>query len=427
MSNATAAVLLERAPVVYEAYDTTTPAFEAYTNWLADYMVSHQISIQAADDILRSEQNADPARVIAARTALKVIAGDRDAAWVESYAIENKQSICVTFVLPAYHEAARMQPRSKSNPHGEDALAYKVSYLMTLHDKYPHIIPRLVVVDDGCDGQDGTGISSGKAAEARLDALRPSFEAHVIYLADHIAKKSSIVPQGLHSAASSLKGGAVLAGLAYASKVWPAPRAMRHILIVSDMDASVHPAHCPTFARTILETDCIVATGSRFEPESVQCIQSDRRGPGELYAAVWRQLLPTLAKSSNDASRGFLAIDSQFAPQLYGTVANYSFIYQAELLLVAAQQGRHKLQAVPVAYIDSSALSNFQDGSLPQTYFEMACAVANSAERHGELSPPELVRSLRTAAKTPEAAELWWGRVAKDRCTVTQLIEEAVA
>ena len=319
-----------------------------------------------------------------------------------------------------------MHARSTTNPHGENALLYKLQYLEELRARCPHITPRLLIVDDGCDGKDPMGVTSGKAAEqllAQRQTEQPiSIETKVIYLQDALTAHSPLLPKGLHSTTQSMKGGAVLYALAYATQEWTPDTKNNHILAVSDADLSIDPAHLPTFIRTILEQNCVVATGSRFETASVQYIEEARKGPGELYAEVWRKLLPNLASSSQDASRGFLAIAAPFASSIYKNVQVFSFTYQAEMLLLAAKHGPHSLLPVPIAYIDSSALSNFQDDALPQTYFQQAQVVQDIARRYNEPSPRALLDTIANAGHDPAAAEAWWLRVAKDKCSAEQLI-----
>ena len=123
--------LVAGAPQVTEAYDTITPGFVAYTEQVADELVSRQQTPSTVDRVIRERIGTEGLRdthVIAARTMLKIIQGGQDAATLSELLNARGERLTVAPIQPMYHESSRISARGDDNPHGENALRYKLTY-----------------------------------------------------------------------------------------------------------------------------------------------------------------------------------------------------------------------------------------------------------------------------------------------------------
>jgi hypothetical protein len=278
---------------------------------------------------------------------------------------------------------------------------------------------RLLVVDDGCDK------GSGNTAERLIQQwhfVNPTAntQTKVLFLGKAVEEKSPWLPGGLTNIQQSVKGGAMLYGLTYATHAWPVQG--KHILVDADADLSVHPLQTPSLVRPIIEKGVVLAAGSRREPESVRLIGSSRNQRGKLFISVWQHLLPSLAKRVVDTNRGFKAIDAAFVPSLVGSIGEYTFAYQIELLLAASRFGGNAVLAVPICYLDSEALST-QSVQEAQPYLDQVRRIALIGERYGEKSDAGLVRLIHTLCALGKAGEVLWSKLEKT-CTTLRELEE---
>ncbi|HTE21416.1 MAG TPA: hypothetical protein VK674_00055 [Candidatus Limnocylindria bacterium] len=350
--------------------------------------------------------------VIAARTMLKIIKGKQDAAVLGEHLSVQGEKLTITLIQPMYHESTRISPRSMANPHGEDALRYKLDLLEDWHASHPGVEPRLLVVDDGCDGNGDQEQPSGVVAQRIIDAWQAEaprpIATHVIYLADAIEKSTPLLPSGITSTRDSVKGGSVLYGMAYATQAWSTPEGNRHILVDSDADLSVHPAQLPSLIRPIIEKEGTVMTAaSRREKDSVRLIGESRDGRGIFFIDVWQQLLPTLAVCITDTNRGFKAVDANFVPTLLEKVTDRKFPYQIEVLLIGTREGTEAVRPVAVSYIDSEALSTQGGEDVVQTYLNQAQGLLAMARRHSEPYNEQLASLIDELAIHPNGEQIW--------------------
>lgn len=398
--------LLDNAPSVDEAYDTATAKFHNYVSTVKQYLQRKRESPRKLDESLR-ELGAD---TTAARTAIKLIEGEMAAKRISQKIKQAGDSLTITLVQPMYHEGPRISPRTKANPHGENALTYKLDYALALQSQYPNIRLRLLMVDDGCDGNGEPAARSGSVAQSIIDNWQRAHpnsgvEAQVIFLDDAIVNHAETLPKGIKSVDDSQKGGSVLYGLAFATQAWKTD-STHHLLLQSDADLSVHPGQIPTIALCVLENKVAVAAGSRREPESVSFIIGAQfnRG-GKFFAEIWQRLLPTLARQSvKDITRGFVAIDQSFVPVLLENVQQRGFAYQIEVLLLAAQA--RSIKVVPVAFIDSKVLSTRENLSFSPKFHLCQAALA-IARHYGEKYDTRIGDLIDRLARDPEGDSIW--------------------
>jgi hypothetical protein len=403
------------APAVMEAYDTTTPEFAAYTEYLAGELAASQLTPDVADQAIREQSTTEGLRdthVIAARSALKIIKGDQDAAALSEYLSAQEEKLTVTLIQPMYHESPRINQRTAENPHGENALRYKLDLLERWNAHHPEVEPRILVVDDGCNGDGDPEQRSGVVAQRIIEAWQAeavrSVAAHVIYLADAIEEDSPSLPSDIATTRDSVKGGSVLYGMAYATQEWSTPNGNHHVVVDSDSDLSVHPAQLPSLIRPIVEQQStVIAAGSRREKDSVRLIGESRDGRGVFFIDVWQRLLPTLAARITDTNRGFKAIDANFVPTILKNVADRKFPYQIEMLLVGAQSGTEAVKPVPISYIDSEALSTQSGNTVVQTYLNQAQAILAMARRHDEPYDEQLAAVIDELTTNPNGEQIW--------------------
>jgi hypothetical protein len=411
---------------VTEAYDTARPKFALGTSYLAYSLALSQTSPEDADQELRGDiarAHLDEITVLTLRTMVKIIKGWQDAAYISEHLRNNGQELTITLLQSLYREGERIRPRSRTNPFGENALVYKLNLLERLHSLYPNITARVLIVDDGCDGLGNELNKSGYVAQEIINTWNIQKErtvkAQVIHLAEAIKCSSSLVPRGLRSPLASIKGGAILYGLAYATQVWHVDTA-RHIIVDSDADLSIHPAQIASLVRPLIDNPQIVlAAGSRRELASVALIGKKRNSRGKLFIDSWRHLLPSLAPLISDTNRGFKAIDAGFVPTLLAKIEEHTFPYQIEMLLIAARAPMSQVHTVPIAYIDSEALSTQSSDALTQSYLTQIRAILAMARRHHEPYDVRFASLLDELGARHDAEELW--ATAEDHC---QSVEE---
>lgn len=368
--------------------------------------------VSQLDDYLKNSSNGSTESVLSSRTAVKVLLGRRDAASLAKYLTKQHQTCTITLVQPMYHEAARISPRTKRNPHGEDALRQKLDFLHTLHESYPCIATRLLVVDDGCDGEGDPALRSGLVAKRIMRSWvdthpHSQVRTEVLFLADAITSNSRLTPPNLRAVQDSHKGGSVLYGLAYAVEEWPTAT-NRHVLVDSDADLSVHPEQLPSVVWQLIKNEALVAAGSRREPSSVTYISGQHHNNGAaLFIETWRRLLPTLAAQRvSDTDRGFKAIDASLVPTLMRKARELRFAYQIEMLLLAASQRKNAICMVPVAFIDSSTLSTREHLSFNPKFAQSQAALA-IAKRHNERYDPAVAALLEDLKAAPDGDRRW--------------------
>lgn len=275
--------LIQKAPTIAEAYDTTCPEFTAYIREVVEWFDGQEAGYTDIDREARAQLGSPG--VFGFRTALKIAESQRIVRALD-------QEVTITLLNPVYKETGRIQRRDE-HPHGENSIRCKAEALLELERYNPKLSCRMVVVDDGCPD------SSGRMAEAILKAdYADEFEQkkfQVFSLSEAIDAGDPDLPPGLthkDGANRSVKGGAVLYGM---RKVIRDDVPGLHIIVDNDADLSIHPSQLGLLIEPIVAGSTGLVAGSRREEDSVALIGGSRNTRGQLFIKIWQHLLPELA------------------------------------------------------------------------------------------------------------------------------------
>ena len=358
-----------KIPAIHEPYDSTSHEFELYIESLKHLSEAELDMKVIAAKKLALKTNEHIADYIALGTAALILKSRRAGDAIENYLAAEDTQVTVFVIQPIFNEADRMSPRSESNPHGENALLYRVGRFVALHTANPRINFHLIVVDDGCDGGGDVERKSSHVAQRLLEQASGSgITTEVILLDDLIrdAGKYGWNP-GIESAADSVKGGSIIGGFAYARSLSAKDTSDEHIFVDIDADLSIHPDQTLLLIEAILIGSNDAAVASRRAEGAVAWIDHHRDLRGQEYIRAWQSLLPELAKYVVDINRGMKAFSSDVIDMIIDEVKERTFVYQVESLNLLAIHGR-KIAEVPISYVDSVALST-QAGDTPvQSY-----------------------------------------------------------
>lgn len=212
----------------------------------------------------------------------------------------------LTLVLPAYNEAARIDP----------ALDELFAYLRAPHPGVPASIDVLVVDDGSAD------------ATASLIRARPEFE------------QATGPALRLLSVHHDGKGAAVKAGML---------AARGDLVVFADSDMATPPAELAKLV-TALET-ADVALGSRIQPDGSDMRATQpryRRALGELFhllASVW------VVGDVKDTQCGFKGFTREAAHDLFSRQEVTSIVFDVELIHLARRRG-YRIAVVPIRWHD---------------------------------------------------------------------------
>ena len=391
--------VFERAPAVTEAFDTTTPGFEAYVDEIDELYRQQGLDYSVLDEQARSHGDQS----FGFRIALKIAESRR--------IIRNLEApLTITLVNPVYKETGRIRRRAE-HPHGEDSIRYKLKVLRELESLNPNLSARFLVVDDECPQH------SGDLAEQILREFADEYRAgkyRTLYLGKAIDERDPDVPPGLtHKDGEnrSVKGGALLFGM---RKAIDDPVEGLHILVDNDADLSIHPAQLGVLVEPILEGKSQAVAGSRREADSVALIGASRNTRGQLFIQIWQHFLPQLAKQISDTNRAFKAYSSEALKQILYDIRAYTFPYQIELLQACITAGV-PLSRRGIAYVDSEAASTQQGANITETYLDQIRQIIDISQRYAAVpSDDALLRFFATVtderwhkieAKPPAALE----------------------
>lgn len=205
------------------------------------------------------------------------------------------------------------------------------------------------MVDDGCPE------GSGDAARHIVEEENLEECVRVLYLQDAI--DAGLPPAAsLASTDDSRKGGSIRYGL------WEAVRGARppHVLLFTDADLSTHLGQSGLLLHPILAGGAEAAIGSRREPTSVVVKEGARNTRGKLFIYyLWKRLLPQL-RGIVDTQCGFKAFRPGALEGWFRSAVETGFAFDIEMLLHVHLRGG-RIEKVPVAWIDSDALSTTAD------------------------------------------------------------------
>jgi len=369
--------LIDKAPSISEAYDTSTPAFREYLEGVISWFENQERDYATIDAEVRASN--PPERVMGFRVALKI---------AESHRILRKlnEPLTITLLNPVYKETARMQPRAE-HPHGEDLIRFKMNALEHLESLNPGLSCRFFVIDDGCP--DGSGDMALTILNQEFPAAVASGKARVYMLSEAIDTNDPDLPAGLtHKDGSnhSVKGGAILFGMRKALNDDPVKG--RHIIIDNDADLSTHPGQIGLLIEPILQKQAEAVAGSRRNQDSVALIGDSRNTRGLLFIQIIQRLLPELGSKITDTNRAFKAFTSSGLKRIIDGIAIYTFPYQIELLQACVSEGV-ALEKRGIAYVDSEAASTQQGDAITESYLHQLHQVADIARRYNAIDPSD--------------------------------------
>jgi hypothetical protein len=250
-------------------------------------------------------------------------------------------SVC--FAVHGEHE--RILDRA-AHPHGEDFLRRKIEQLEWLFGPFPDLTWSLRIVDDGCPH------GSGSIARELLRSRHPDAPAEVLFLADAI-RDGHPATRGLGHVDESRKGGSIQLGM------WEAAGERHdrdHVIVFTDADLSTHLGQTGLLLDGILRRDRLAAIGSRREPRSVVVKGARRDDRGRLFIFLWQRLLAPL-RFLVDTQCGFKAFRAGIVRDILADTIEKQFAFDLELLLRTELRAPGRIEKVPIAWIDSEALS----------------------------------------------------------------------
>ncbi|MCP5096549.1 MAG: hypothetical protein GY943_13435 [Chloroflexi bacterium] len=358
--------MIQQSPDVTEAYDTTTPQFDAYIHDIAQWYQGIQLPYHHLDqEAKRLGESA-----LGFRIALKIS---------ESWRIIREINVPVTITLlnPVYKETERMLSREE-HPHGEDSIRNKIRILRHLETLNDNFEARLVIIDD--EDPNGSGVMAAEILQ-EFEDINENQKYRVLFLKDAIKEQDPAVPPNLtHKSGSnpSIKGGAMLYGM---REVIDDDVNGTHILIDNDADLSIHPAQIGLLIADIIQGKAGVVAGSRRELDSVALIGGSRNTRGRLFIQIWQHFLPQLAQTIADTNRAFKAFSVDSLRKFLDDIQIYTFPYQIEVLQASLFHGV-PLSKCGIAYVDSEAASTQQGENITETYLNQVRQIIDISQRY---------------------------------------------
>jgi len=277
----------------------------------------------------------------------------------------------LSVVFAVYREERRILSQA-ADPLGEDFLVRKVAQLEWLCAGRDDLTWDLTVVDDGCPAH------SGRLAAELVDNRGWQDRVTVLFLADAIAADDPVT-RPLASPDDSRKGGSIALGMARAAR-HPRPG---HVVVFTDADLSTHLGQTGLLADGILRQGYDASIGSRREPASVVVKQGVRNDRGKLFIYLWKRIIGVL-DGLVDTQCGFKAFRGDRVPALVDGLLEKKFAFDIELLIRTVQNRPDSILKVPVAWLDSEALSTTTD---LQPYLPMLQAMVGMYRHYLEPDP----------------------------------------
>jgi hypothetical protein len=150
----------------------------------------------------------------------------------------------------------------------------------------------------------------------------------------------------------SRKGGSI------ALRMWTAAETVRnnHVICFTDADLSTHLGQSGLLMGEILNGGFDTAIGSRREPHSVVIKQGVRNTRGKLFIYLWKRIIGILPDVV-DTQCGFKAFRAETIRTIVPNMLEKKFAFDIELLIKSRLRRDDSLTRVPIAWIDSEALS----------------------------------------------------------------------
>ena len=261
---------------------------------------------------------------------------------------EIDEAVHVSVVFAVYKENIRILTREE-DPRGENFLMSKIWQLNWLFDEFPNFSWDMLVVDDGCPDD------SGRIAQRILDEKYDGDNVRVLFLQDAIDENLPII-RAMTSTNDSRKGGSIEYGM------WTAAQQSHpnHIILFTDADLSTHLGQTGLLVGPIMRDDADAAIGSRREPESIVVKTGTRNVRGKLFIYLWKRVITNLDEIV-DTQAGFKAFRAEVVRDIIEDMLEKQFAFDIELLVKTELRRPGSITKVPIAWIDSDALSTTTD------------------------------------------------------------------
>ncbi len=324
----------------------------------ADGLLLSGASPEAYAAIEAALAGSDPAAPLTAQVACKLAHSKCVVGRLSSPAF-------VSIVFAVYKETVRVLTRDE-HPHGEDFLRRKVRQVEWLAEANPAFDWEIVVVDDGCPDGSGDVVQRVAEREGYGDRVR------VLHLERAIQDRLPVVST-LASTDHSRKGGAIQLGM------WEAVNRKHrgHVVLFTDADLSTHLGQIGLLLEPLAD-GCLAAVGSRREATSVVVKGSGRNDRGKLFIYLWKRMLRPLGEVV-DTQCGFKAFAAGIVDELVHQPMERQFAFDIEFMLRTELIRPGSIARVPIAWIDSEALSTTTD---LQPYLAMLKSAAAMYRRY---------------------------------------------
>ena len=272
----------------------------------------------------------------------------------------------VSAIFAVYKEQYRIRT-TEEHEHGENFLLRKIHQLEWLFGDTSNFTWDLTVVDDGDPEK------TGEIALEILDANYSGNNVQVLFLEEAI-RKGIPVTGPMVSADDSQKGGSIAYGM------WHAARQGKrnHIIVFTDADLSTHLGQTGLLIDGIINLGKDAVIGSRREEASIVVKKGVRNVRGKLFIYLWKRLIPDL-NYVVDTQCGFKAFTADTVREIVEDLIEKKFAFDIELLLKAELRHPNAILKVPIAWIDSEALSTTTE---LQPYLGMLQSIAQMYHKY---------------------------------------------
>ena len=349
-------------------FDLTAPGDRASLQHLAEQLLA--LDLSDAELERTASQNAP----LEFRIAAKLVASRR-----RMLAIRQPVRVAVVFAMWGEHH--RLQPRSATNPNGEDSLRVKLDQLAWATDGTP-IDWTLYAVDDG-DPHHSGDLASRIAAEHPRGG-----HVTVLKLADAVPTDSGPL-QNLTSADDSRKGGAIVLG---------ARRALddgNDAVVYTDADNSVHLGQIGLLLEPFVAQRAQAVWGDRKDPRAVLVKQEARWGIGIKVLRHMQRMVgqEIFSRGIGDTQAAFKLYGCELLERILEQPGLYDFSFDTDWMLAVLTRDE-AYEQVPFAFIDSAAESaSIVQG--PMTTWETLLKGLVAAVRlHGARHDEEMARVI---------------------------------
>ncbi len=259
-----------------------------------------------------------------------------------------RQPVHISVVFAVYKEHIRILTKEE-HPLGENFLMRKIGQLNWLMGEFPNFGWNMLVVDDGCPE------GSGRIAQQILDEKYDGDNVRVLFLQDAI-DQGLPVTRPMTGTNDSRKGGSIEYGM------WVAAQQdlPNHIILFTDADLSTHLGQTGLLVGPIMVDGADAAIGSRREPESIVIKTGTRNLRGKLFIYLWKRVITNLTEIV-DTQAGFKAFRADVVRDIVEDMLEKQFAFDIELLVKTQLRRSGSIVKIPIAWIDSDALSTTTD------------------------------------------------------------------